>query len=531
MKSSKYIFLITLFVSLFACEEFLEEDPYSSIDPASLFTDEQGALAAINATYKLMASNQDYYGRDYLYITETTTEVLTTRRDATDERGNLDNWLWDASHDYLGQVWTSAYRVVNAANGVIENVPNIQMDEDLKERIVGEAKFLRAINYFNLVQLWGDVPIRTEQIQGATEQLELPRSPASEVYELIIQDLEEAIAVLPKRSEYSQFDGPNTGRATQGAAQTLLAKVYLQRGSTEGLSVSGDFQNCIDYCDAVMASNEYMLVDDYRSIFAVESENSEEIIFDIQHTAIAGLGGDLHGHVVPRRSDIGRRSWGNFHTELPFYRELLENDDERIESYIVEFVKDGDTIRYDPDNFENDDYVTDGVGMFKYVDFDASISGDAMESPNKVILRYADVFLMKAEALNEINNGPTDVAYNMVDEVRNRAEVPDMTRGMTYQEFKDALLVERRKEFVFEYMGWFDGLRNWDTFTDRVLSHVQAREDSIQAGLWPDGNNAAPRFFTSRDIKSNMFKLFPVPQSVMDTNQELDQNDGWGGEN
>lgn len=521
--------LILLFPVAFAvaCEGYLTEEPFSSVDPASLFNDEQGALAAINATYKLLSDDQDWIGRDYLYITETTTETITTRRDASDLRGQMDNWLWDESHGFLAQAWESAYSVINAANGVIENVSDIKdMDADLRNRIVGEAKFLRAFAYFHLVRLWGDVPIRTEQIKGASDQLELPRSPASEVYSLIIQDLEDAEGVLPTKEGYNQYSGPNTGRATRGAARTLLAKVYLQKGATSAVSESGDFQQSLDWSNKVIQEEDYELVDDYRSIFAVESENGPEVIFDIQHTNIAGLGGDLSGHVVPRHSGIGRRSWGNFHAEVPFFMEY-NSKDQRHEAYILEYEQDGDSVKYNPDNFENDDYVLDGPSPFKLAEFDSGIGGDAQERPNKVMLRYADVLLMKAEAINEINNGPDSEAYDAVNLVRARAGIDDLASGLDYQPFKDSLLVERRKELIFEYHGWFDGLRNWDFFIDRVLANVQTREKKIASGEWPNGTNAAPRFFTGRNIRSDKFKLFPVPRAIMDTNPKLEQNPGW----
>lgn len=527
MKTIKYISLILILTFLYSCQDFLTEDPYSSVDPSALFVDEQGALAAVNATYKLMSSNQDYYGRDFLYVTEATTEAITTRRDASDERGQMDNWLWDPNHGFLAQAWTSAYRVINAANGVVENVPEIAMDETLKQRIVGEAQFLRAFNYFNLVRLWGDVPLRLKQITGAGDELELARRPASEIYEVIIVDLKEAIDVLPTKSGYSAYSGANTGRITKGAAQTLLAKVYLQKGANPIVAESGDFQEAVTFCDAVINSGEYMLADDYRSIFDIDSENGPEVIFDIQQTAISGLGGDVSGHVVPRNSGIGRRFFGNLHAEVPWYKNLNKNGDQRIESFILEYVLNGDTVIYNPDDFENDDYVHDGPGLFKLADFDPTIPGDAAESPNKVLLRFADVLLMKAEALNEVNSNPSGEAYALIDQVRDRAGIPEITRGLSFQQFKDSLLVERRKELVFEYHGWFDGLRNWDFFTTRVLANVAERQQKIASGAWPNDTNAAPRFLTSENIKTDKFKLFPVPQAIIDTNIKLKQNPNW----
>lgn len=525
----KNIFITIVSFSLLgitSCESFLEEDPFNTVDPGTLFQDEQGAIAAVNATYKMMSRNQNSFGRDLLFITEQPTETVTTRRDASDNRGRMDNWIWDESHGFFAPVWTEAYAVINAANGVIENVPNIEdINPRVQDRVIGEAKFLRAFNYFLLVRMWGDVPLRTEQIKGASDKLNLPRSPASEVYGVIIQDLKDAELVLPTKDGYDDFDGANTGRATRGAARALLSKVYLQKGATPEVSESTDFGESLKYSNLVITDEDYELSTGYRSIFDVESENGPEVIFDIQQTGVAGLGGDLSGHVVPRNSNIGRRSWGNFHAEVPFFEEYDLND-QRKDSYILEYNLGEETVTYDPSNFVDDNYVTDGPGFFKLAEIDASIGSGAQERPNKVLLRYADVLLMHAEAVNEVN-GPTVEAYNSINQVRSRAGIPDLTTGLSYQQFKDSVFVDRRKELIFEFHGWFDGLRNWEFFTDRVLANVAIRNTKIGSGDWPGGNNAAPRSFTSENIKADKFRLFPVPGSIMDTNPELVQNPGW----
>lgn len=523
MKTSYILLFVSTFLVFSGCESYLEEDPFSAIDPGTLFQNEQGALAAVNATYKILSRNQDSYGRDLLHVLEQPTETITTRRDASDDRGRMDNWLWDKSHGFLAPIWTEAYAGINSANGVIENVPLIQeIDPVLQERIVGEAKFLRALNYFMLVRLWGGVPIREQQIKGVSEVLELPRSSATDVYQLIIRDLMDAEAVLPTREGYDAFEGANTGRATRGAARALLAKVYLQKGATPAVSEGNDFAESLNYANLVVNEENYVLVEDYRSIFDINTENSDEVIFDIQQTSVENLGGDLSGHVVPRGSGLGRRSWGNFHAEVPFFSNYA-TDDQRTESFILEY----DTVVYDVDNFEEDGYVLDGPGFFKLAELDPSIGANAQERPNKVLLRYADVLLMAAEAANEVNNGPTAEAYNYINQVRQRAGIPDLTPGLNYAQFRDSLFTDRRKELIFEYHGWFDGLRFWDLFTNRVLANVQTREAKILAEEWPDGNTAAPRFFTSENIKADKYRLFPIPQDIIDVNSQLEQNPGW----
>ena len=526
----KNLTTIIIIISTFifgSCSDFLKEEPYSLVDPGTLFETPEGALGAINATYKIMVRNQNSFGRDFLHVTEQPTEMITTRRDDSDDRGRMDTWKWDETTGFLAQAWTEAYAVINAANGVIENVPNIEMDEELKNRIVGEAKFLRAYNYFILVQLWGDVPIRLEQIKGISGSLDLFRSPAIDVYNnVIIPDLIDAEKVLFTEDEYDNYPGSNTGRASRGAARALLAKVYLQKGTNPVVSENGDFAESIKWSELVINEENYELEDDYRAIFDINSENGKEIIFDLQQTSIAGLGGDLSGHVVPRNSGLGRRSWGNFHAEVPFFNTYIQND-QRKGSFILEYEDDGEQIIYNPDNFADDGYVTDGPGFFKLAEIDPSIGAESQERPNKVLLRYADVLLMHAEAINELNNGPNDAAYLSINEVRSRAGVPNLTEGLNYDQFLDSLFSELRKEFIFEYHGWFDGIRHWDLFTDRVLNNVQVREQKIQDGEWPSGNNAAPKQFTTENIKSDKYKLFPIPFDIMINNKELEQQPEW----
>ncbi|MEO7455945.1 MAG: RagB/SusD family nutrient uptake outer membrane protein, partial [Gemmatimonadaceae bacterium] len=224
----------TAAVTLAACndEKFLTEVPIDFVGPGNFYNNATDALAAVNGAYAGLenTSGTNYYGGLFVMLVEFPTEMQTPYLSAANERSLVDNYTFTPSHNYIYQSWLGAYSVINRANAVIDRVPAINMDATLRSRVVGEAKFLRALNYFNLVRLFGGVPLETVETTSL-DSLQKPRATAAEVYGLIVQDLTDAIKVLPKASTYGATD---VGRASRGAAKSLLAKVYLQRAATQG---------------------------------------------------------------------------------------------------------------------------------------------------------------------------------------------------------------------------------------------------------------------------------------------------------
>src|SRR5205085_7425658 len=195
-------------------------------------------------------------------LVEHPTEMWTSRLSATNERSMPDVYSLFPGHAYVQSVWQSAYDAVNRANAVLDHVPNIAMDEALKNRIVAEAKFLRALHYFNLVRMWGGVPLKLHETVGL-DSLAIPRNTPQEVYAQIEQDLKDAIAALPSAKSYT---GSDVGRASRGAAKTLLAKVYLQRAGT-GVGTAADWASALAMAKQVQSDGEYSLVADYKTLF------------------------------------------------------------------------------------------------------------------------------------------------------------------------------------------------------------------------------------------------------------------------
>src|SRR6478736_2172094 len=305
---------------ILACDDkkFLTERPFDFIGPANFYNNAGDAQAAINGVYAdfINSSGDNYYGRNFVMIVEHMTEMWTSRLGATNERMQPDVYAIPVSHAYVQSIWAAAYDAINRANSVLDHVPNITMDTVLKSRILAEAKFLRATHYFNLVRLWGGVPIKLHETQGL-DSLAIPRNTAQEVYAQIEQDLKDAIAVLPSAKSYT---GADVGRASKGAAKTLLAKMYLQRAGT-GVGTAADWQNALTFAKQVQSDGDYSLVADYKSLFdffgGTVNERNSEVIFDIECIRASGLGGRISSHMAPTNTApfLGASTNGSFEAE------------------------------------------------------------------------------------------------------------------------------------------------------------------------------------------------------------------------
>src|SRR5207248_3187575 len=183
-----------------ACNDkkFLTERPFDFIGPTNFYRNAGDALAAVNGVYAdfINSTGDNYYGRNFVMLVEHPTEMWTSRLSATNERSQPDVYAIPVSHAYVQSVWASAYDAINRANSVLDHVPAIDMDTTLRKRIIAEAKFLRGLHYFNLVRMFGAVPLKLHETSGL-DSLQLERNTAQDVYAQIETDLKDAIAVLP----------------------------------------------------------------------------------------------------------------------------------------------------------------------------------------------------------------------------------------------------------------------------------------------------------------------------------------------
>ena len=519
----KAIVLLAAFAGVTACsDDFLSEVPSDFVAPENFYRNQADAISAVTSAYATFIDlpsplgNADYLGRNGSMLIEYPTEMVTSRLSATNERSLIGTYhtQFNSTHAYLESVWTAAYFGINRANTVIDRVPAIDMDATRRDQVVGEAKFLRAVHYYILAGLFGGVPLKLEpttSIAGAT----LPRASAKDTWTQIQKDLTEAAAVLP-----SSWPAADFGRATKGAALTLLAKSYMQAAST-GASDAADYAKAVTAFKTVQGMG-YSLDGNYASLFDASNEKSPEIIWSIQNVRVAGAGGYLSQWFAPITSPQIYQPGGQnqFQAERPFYDSYNAADIRKAGTWNTSITYNGKTVPWTWTSGVQtaSNYGSTGPTPRKYLDLGAPANG--AEAPDFVFLRYADVLLGLAESINA-TSGPTAEAYTAINQVRARAKIPNLTAGLTAAQFRDSVFLERRYEFAMEMHGVFDSRRNWTWAKSRVESNM-AQISTL---------NRSP--FTSSVEKFNAapipdkWKLYPVPAHACELNPELEQNPGW----
>jgi hypothetical protein len=523
MKSLKVIALVSALAAGAACSDnFLTEVPSDFVAPENFYRNASDALSALTSGYATFVdlpsplSNSDYFGRNLMMLIEYPTEVTTSRLSAGNERSLIGGYhtQFSSSHPYLLTVWQAAYSGINRANAVIDHVPAIDMDPVRRDQIVAEAKFLRSVHYYWLAGLFGGVPLKltsTQTIGGAT----LPPSTAAETWAQIEKDLKDAAAVLPVSWPASDF-----GRATKGAALTLLGKAYLQAAATGG-GTAADYQNAIDAFHTVQTLG-YILDPNYASLFDGSNEQSKEIIWSIQNIRLTGSGGYLSQWFVPVTSPpiYQTGAQNQFQGERPFYDSYNAADIRKAGTWLTSFTNAGKTVTWAWTSGiqTSSNYGSTGPVPRKYVDFQAPANG--AEAPDYDILRYADVQLSLAEAINDAS-GPTAEAYAAVNAVRARAKVPNLAAGLSSAAFKDSVFLERRYELAFEGHGVFDNRRNWPWAKARVEANM-----ALISTLNKSPFTSSVEKFDARPIPDK-WKLYPIPVHACELNSALKQNPGW----
>ncbi len=466
---------------LSGCQFSLEKVDPSRPNTSNFYTSEGNIAVAVNGTYAAMTLT-GAYSINYWLIGDGLSDDTGPGDDqdfVASEGAAVDNFRMNANAGPAAGLWAAMYTGVSRANTILTRVPGAPIGEAAKSRFLGEASFLRALFYFNLVRLYGDVPLFAKEITSQAE-LQTTRSPASAVYAQIIADLTFAEQNLP-----GAYSGEDAGRATQGAASALLAKVYLTLGETDG----NYYQLARDKAYALMQTGTYRLHPQYTDLFKPASENGPESIFEIQFKGgpggyfdnRQGTGSVFNDFFSPRFKGTGAGSeyaWAGWGFNIPTSDASAQRDGFTPGTGIVE--------AYAPNDLRRDvavlDYYADqqakgkqpdlNISRYyvnKYRDFSDAINIHNSNN-NYYLLRYADVLLMFAEAENEVA-GPTDAAYDAVNLVRRRAGLPDLPPGLSKAGFLDALYLERRLELAFEAHRWFDLIRRPDRAVQVLKAH------------------------------------------------------------
>ena len=455
MKTYKYFILIITSATLFACS--LQEVPNGFLNEENFYQSEGDAESAILYTYAVLPE-QGYFSRYYYYVAHCATEEFTQKSDAEAGQHELDNYLTTNTTADLANVFRHFYLSINRTFPVIEKVPEISMDEDYKNHIIGEAHFLRAFNYYNLVRLFGEVPLRKEPMTDFNSA-GLDLSPIQDVYTYILEDLQAAIALMDTQYRY--------GRANKTAAQGLLANVhlFLASASESGLTGYGFTDASSNYTlakqyagNVINGQSQFGLDGDIQNIFDPAQDlspaSSPENIFSIVASrSVLGptelmsllstpfvqsgftLTPEQGGHTI----DFG---WDHVIVETPFYDSFDDADNRKQILFMTEYVNSsGDLVS----TSNNRPYT------LKYLD--ANRSGGE-ESGNRIsIVRYSEVLLTYAEAC-----GNTGEGVNALNQIRQRANLGIYTTGDFASDaaFRDAVIQERAWELAYEFNRLFD---------------------------------------------------------------------------
>lgn len=499
MKKILYTTLIIAGTSFIGCNKFLDKYPLDSVNTENFWLTESDAISAINGAYQPLQWPKLYNMRIWTSDIWANNSVVGAGG-STDgiETVDIANFVTTTDNAAALDVWRGPAPGILRANLVIENVPNMNINTPLKNRVVGEAKFLRGLYYFILVQLFGDVPLLTVG-QTPDDDLRPTRTSKDLVYEQIIDDLKSAGDLLPDRAQYTASD---VGRASKGAAKGLLAKVYVTLGR---------YDEAITLCEEVNTLG-YRLNADYADNFNVDTENSVESLFEVQYIGKTNFGfwdnenqsSWLSTFMGPRNSNFVAGSYG-WNQPTQEFVSAYENGDLRKDKTIL-YVG---GPAFDGQNYQAS-YSTTGYNVRKFL-VPKSKSPDYDTNPlNFPVLRFADILLLWAEALNETGRtaeaqaAASDIhTGGPLNRVRLRAGLGTVS-GLSQADLREKIRKERRMELAFEGHRWFDLIRY-------------------------DNGQYALDFFHNigKTNATTKHLLLPIPQKEIEANPNLTQNFGY----
>ena len=488
-----FITIIGIVLLGYSCTtDYLDITPESSLTSGDFYQTDDDFDMAIAACYSGL---QDYYISNlYLEsIVEGRTDDITANNYWTLEYGRF---LDDASSEGVDWIWSSLFKIISNCNAIVTNIDNLSDDASNKERVLGEAYFIRGLCYFQLVKFFGGVPLY-DGTKTQDEYYIIPRSSEEETYNFIYSDFNLAINNLSE-----SYTDDDIGRATSWAAKGFLAKAYLY---------NEDYSSSLELLEEIIDSGEFEFFEDWSQIFNEDNDNGKQALFQIQFTS----GGIGEGNAY--------QTYCREHNAIIINGRTMEyNGSSRSQSALVseDLINSFDTINDARFDLSIAVYNTQQDGSIQYWPQIWKFTAGAYDPTsqydwglNYTLLRYTDILLMKAECINELN-GPTAEAVEIINRIRNRANLPDLTDTDTADKtsFFNALVEERRHELCFEGHRWFDLIR-WGIAENVINAYLDV--------LYPD--------YSSWRMES-YHELFPIPYEqieIIGDESVLWQNSGW----
>ena len=521
---------------LFASCNDLDLAPSNKFTDFNYWTSTEKASAVLNMGYNQM------FGANYFFANERLSDNLYEGRGNGDEK-IITSGQADAALGRFSGEWKNCYEGIRTCHTFLENVDRIpNMDESLKERMKAEARFIRASLFFRLTCHYGDVPF-FERNLDLKEANSIPRSPKSEIVDFVRAELNEIVNILPAKGEYAKEDN---GRITKGAVMMLLARTYLYEN---------DWANVASICEKIMAGNygQYELFPSYEGLFLPENEYNNEVILDIGYALVLrtwgeyydaiplSVGGRINGFAPTQelvddyimKNGKGINEAGSEYNENDPY----VNRDPRFEKTIVYhgyqwkkedgtistvYIKPGsskDASASNLDEYAGPGQNSTGTGYYLRKYFDPTAPAGMAAGLNLILMRYADVLLMYAEAKQELGQMNETIWDETIRPIRQRAGFTDAS-ALNYpaSDLQNIIRRERRCELAIEGLRLFD-IRRWKTI-ETVLN-------GYPHGAKFAENNTQYIQLDQRRFNKDRDYLFAVPQSQRDINSNLTQNPGY----
>ncbi|MEN6324143.1 MAG: RagB/SusD family nutrient uptake outer membrane protein [Proteiniphilum sp.] len=497
MKKILFLSIALIFV---ACDNLLDVNPTDQYSVETFWLDKGEYDAALTGCYRSFQNANIMFNGE----TDMVTPNAVAYNEASDTK-NIGRGAGTTTSALFGAFWRNAYRGIGRTNTLLDKIDLATFDEASKNKIKGEALFIRALYYSILVDNFGDCPLITET-PDANKHGQLPRTPKSDVVNQIIADLNTAASLLPTTNSSA-----NIGRATKGAALALKSRVLLYEGKWDEAAKAAK---------EVIDLNVYDLFPNYRGMYLLENENNKEVIFDIQYKVpyfTHGLDNAIQklNRPAPTKDlvDSYLMTDGKSISESPLYNPAkpYENRDPRLLQTIVCVG-----YKYNGKITKTQDVMTTGYGSKKltsYPDEQTIVINAGNSEINPIVIRYGEVLLTYAEALNELGSTPNAEVYWALNKIRTRPTVnmPEIQPGLNKEQMREVIRHERRIELAMEGL-YLSDIKRWRIAEIVMNNPVMNYENKL---------------YENRSFNKNRDYLWPIPADEIVLNRNLTQNPGW----
>jgi len=503
----RYIYIFLLSSSLIACKQDLDLVNPNVITQENFWRTETDMLSGLAATYKYFKrTNIGYWAYKQVQLTNGRGDDFYIRNDVKDMY-QLSTFTNSPTNNISSDLFSGAYTGIFRANQVIENSANAEISEELKSQFIAEAKFLRALNYFNLVINFSAVPIITT-VPQTREEYFVKQSTEEEVWALIESDFQEAKSILP-----IAYSAEWVGRATQGAAIGYLGKAYVYQ--KKWAEAESEFKLLAQTNGNSQSPYNYDLLEDYEHNFTKQYDNNVESLFEIQYQNVGGSNPDASENATETQGT--RSAYGFAPTEIggwfqifptnkmfdEFQKEKTVDDDFDPRMYASIVWDYPGALYYNRPYTEFSEVFHKKSRVRKYQNWRDDDEGIQISEINEKTLRFADILLMYAEALTM--QGRVQEAYPLVDRIRTRAHLSNLQTGFNREQMIEEIQHQRMVEFFREGLRFYD-LKRWGLLEKEIS----------------DSDKEGREFFNV-----SKHEYFPIPQNELNTNPNIEQNPNW----